>query len=170
MKLCKSIIALALALAMVPGGAYAKPHRQITDAQLRDCLDIEYDPDGTQWCAKSSRGLSKAQIAAWEDAENKKAAAAVKARLAALDAPTIENCTREFAWAKSHDGKWGVGGKASSSWRKASRTGRAPYFRTRHGATLPTGSNGCNVGLVPAPIRGMSIITTTEEYIRGYLL
>jgi hypothetical protein len=44
------IITLALAMAIVPGGAYAKPHRQITDAQLRDCLEVDFDPDGTEWC------------------------------------------------------------------------------------------------------------------------
>jgi hypothetical protein len=37
----KSIIALALAMAIVPGGTYAKPHRQITDAQRWDCLTTD---------------------------------------------------------------------------------------------------------------------------------
>jgi hypothetical protein len=71
-------IALALALAMTPC-AYAKPHKQITDAQRWDCLTTDHDPDGTEWCVKSGKGMTKAQIDAWFVEEGKRMSAEVAA-------------------------------------------------------------------------------------------
>jgi hypothetical protein len=92
----KTLIAIAAAAAMLPAGAWAKPHHQITDAQRADCLMRDNDEDGTEWCVKSGKGMTQAQIDAWyaEDAE-----------MQAKAKPNNKNCMRELGIFKSY-GVW----------------------------------------------------------------
>jgi uncharacterized protein YxeA len=91
-------IAITLAAVMtMTGAAYAKPHRQITDAQREDCLATNSDEDGTEWCEKSAKGLTKAQIDAYYKQEGEKAAARYE--------PGYKNCMREYDDAKRL-GEW----------------------------------------------------------------
>jgi hypothetical protein len=92
----KTLVAIAAAAAaMLPGAAYAKPHHQITDAQRLDCLTTDNDPDGTEWCVKSIKGMTQAQIDAWYDEEDKKL-------FRATTEPNYKNCMRAIDAFKSN--------------------------------------------------------------------
>lgn len=96
----KTLIAIATAAAMLPAGALATPHHQITDAQREDCLMTDNDPDGTEWCVKSGKGMTQAQIDAWY-AEDAKEQVAMHAKAK----PNNMNCMRELGVFKSY-GVW----------------------------------------------------------------
>jgi hypothetical protein len=65
MKISHRIIVILGAAILVAPMAQAKPHHQITDAQRENCLMTDNDDDGTEWCVKSGKGMSQAQIDAW---------------------------------------------------------------------------------------------------------
>jgi hypothetical protein len=62
MKTFSTMIAAATMLATP---ALAAPHRQITEDERADCLTMDNDDDGTEFCAKSLVGMTQAQIDAW---------------------------------------------------------------------------------------------------------
>src|ERR1700730_5784913 len=71
------------AVILVAPMAQAKPLHQITDAQRENCLMTDNDDDGTEFCVKSGKGMSQAQLDEWylqdakkkEDARHKEAEA-----------------------------------------------------------------------------------------------
>jgi hypothetical protein len=75
----RMLIAIAAAAALLPAGARAKPHHQITDAERGDCLTTDNDPDGIEWCVKFGKGMTQAQIDAWYVEEGKRLQASVEA-------------------------------------------------------------------------------------------
>ena len=93
----RTLIAITTAVAMLPAGAWAKPHHQITDAQRADCLMTDDDPDGTEYCVKSGKGMTQAQIDAWYAEDAKKHAAEMHAKAE----PNKKNCMRELGDFKS---------------------------------------------------------------------
>ena len=62
----KIIFAIAItAVTMVPASTQAAPHHQITDEERYDCLTTDNDDDRTEWCVKSGKDMTQAQIDAW---------------------------------------------------------------------------------------------------------
>jgi hypothetical protein len=63
---------IALAASQCSGPARAAPHQQITDEERYECLTTDNDDDGTEWCVKSGKGMTQAQIDAWYAEEGKR--------------------------------------------------------------------------------------------------
>jgi hypothetical protein len=57
----KTFIAIAAAGVLASSGAWAEKHHPMTEAEQADCLMTDARPDGTEFCVKSSTGMSEAQ-------------------------------------------------------------------------------------------------------------
>jgi hypothetical protein len=104
-----ALTTLILAAALLAPGAYAAPHRQITDAERTNCLTMDNDEDGTEWCVKSGKGMTQKQIDAWYEKEAERALALSNARVKKRTEPGYENCLREANAANGPNG-WSNGG------------------------------------------------------------
>lgn len=95
------LIAITAAAAMLPAGAYAK---ELTDAEWHkkfdDCLMKDNrgpNHDGEEFCVKSGKGMTQAQIDAWYAEDAKKQVAGMHAKAE----PNKKNCMRELGDFKS---------------------------------------------------------------------